>query len=319
MRCAGAWRQRLRNKVTGKIKSSARPPKQKTQKAPHARVGIIGGSGLYQMELLKGPREVAVSTPFGPPSGKLVLGVLEGVPVAFLARHGRGHTILPSEINFRANIFAMKKLGVERIISVSAVGSMKEKIAPGDVVIPDQFYDLTKGRKSTFFGGGIVAHVGFADPICPDLSTILFESAGAQGATVHRGGTYLCMEGPQFSTRAESQIHRSWGVDVIGMTNVTEAKLAREAEICYATIALATDYDCWHVSESPVTVEMVIKILLQNVALSKKIIQTATQRMTFDGKCPCPSALKDAIMTSPQAISKKMKQALEPIIGKYIS
>ena len=289
------------------------------QKGPRARLGIIGGSGLYQMEVLKEVREVAVSTPFGAPSGKLVLGNLEGVPVAFLARHGRGHTLLPSEINYRANVFAMKKLGVERIISVSAVGSMKEEIAPGHVVIPNQFYDLTKGRKSSFFGGGIVAHVSLADPICPEISAILFESAGVQGATLHRGGTYLCMEGPQFSTRAESEIHRGWGVDVIGMTNVTEAKLAREAEICYATIALATDYDCWHVAEEAVTVEMVIKILQENVALSKKIIQEAARRMTFDGKCPCPSALRSAIMTAPQAIPQKVKKALGPIIGKYIS
>lgn len=287
-------------------------------KLPQARIGVIGGSGLYQMESLKEVREVAVSTPFGKPSGKFILGTLEGVPIAFLARHGQGHTLLPSEINYRANLFAMKKLGVERILSVSAVGSMKEAIAPGHIAIPSQFYDLTKGRKSTFFGQGIVAHVSLADPICSELAGIVAEASEAVGATIHRGGTYLCMEGPQFSTRAESEVHRSWGVDVIGMTNVTEAKLAREAEICYTTIALSTDYDCWHVSEEPVTVEMVIKTLLENVALSKKIIQAAVVRMGEGRRCACAEALKHAIVTPSSAVPQKTKADLKPIIGKYI-
>lgn len=287
-------------------------------KMPQARIGVIGGSGLYQMELLKEVREVAVPTPFGKPSGKFILGTLEGIPIAFLARHGQGHVLLPSEINYRANLFAMKKLGVERILSVSAVGSMKEEIAPGHIAIPSQFYDLTKGRKSTFFGGGAVAHVSLADPICSELADLVAEASRAVGATIHRGGTYLCMEGPQFSTRAESEIHRSWGVDVIGMTNVTEAKLAREAEICYVTIALATDYDCWHVSEEPVTVEKVIKTLLENVALSKKIIQAAVVRIGEGRRCSCADALKDAILTSPSAIPGKTKADLKPIIGKYV-
>ncbi|HEY5600088.1 MAG TPA: S-methyl-5'-thioadenosine phosphorylase [Candidatus Manganitrophaceae bacterium] len=293
--------------------------KKKAPRRPEARIGIIGGSGLYQMEILKEVREVSVSTPFGKPSGPLVLGTLKGVPVAFLARHGKGHAILPSEINYRANIFAMKKLGVERILSVSAVGSMREEIAPGHVVIPDQFYDLTKGRKATFFGGGIVAHVSFADPVCPELAGIVYDAGRATGATLRRGGVYLCMEGPQFSTRAESRVHRSWGVDVIGMTNATEAKLAREAEICYVTLALATDYDCWHVGEEPVTVEMVLKTLQENVVLSKKIIQGAVQIMSFDRNCPCPRALKDAIITPPAAIPKKIKKNLNLLIGKYVS
>ncbi|MFY9271127.1 MAG: S-methyl-5'-thioadenosine phosphorylase [Candidatus Manganitrophaceae bacterium] len=296
------------------IKGGKRTP----SKLPHARIGIIGGSGLYQMEALKEVQEVALQTPFGKPSGKFVLGTLEGIPVAFLARHGQGHLHLPSEINYRANLFGMKKLGVERILSVSAVGSMKEAIAPGHIVLPNQFYDLTKGRKSSFFGGGIVAHASLADPICPDLSEIVGEASRSVGATVHRGGTYLCMEGPQFSTRAESEIHRAWRVDVIGMTNATEAKLAREAEICYVTIALATDYDCWHVSEEAVTVEKVIKILQENVALSKRIIQAAVVRLTEERRCSCAEALKDAIITARSAISKKLKTDLKPIIGKYL-
>lgn len=286
---------------------------------PQARIGIIGGSGLYQMEALKEVREVAMTTPYGRPSDRLILGKLEGVPVVFIARHGRGHTILPSEINYRANIFAMKKLGVERILSVSAVGSMKEEIAPGHVVIPDQFYDLTKGRKSTLFGEGIVAHVSLAEPICPELIEIVMEAGSRAGATLHRGGTYLCMEGPQFSTRAESHVHRSWGVAVIGMTNATEAKIAREAEICYVTIALATDYDCWHVSEEPVTVEMVMKTIHENVMLSKKMVQTAVARLDGKRSCACGEALKYAIVTPAASIPKKTKQNLKPLIGKYLS
>ena len=301
------------------MKKRATPKSKTAVNAPQARIGIIGGSGLYQMEALKEVREVAITTPFGRPSGRFTLGTLEVIRVVFLARHGRGHTLLPSEINYRANIFAMKKLGVERILSVSAVGSMKEEIAPGHVVIPDQFYDLTKGRKSTLFGEGIVAHVSLADPICPELTEAVMEAGGAAGATLHRGGTYLCMEGPQFSTRAESEVHRTWGVSVIGMTNATEAKVAREAEICYVTIALATDYDCWHVSEEPVTVDMVMKTLHENVMLSKKLVQAAVARLGAERKCSCGDALKYAIVTPASSIPKKVKQNLNPLIGRYLS
>ncbi len=284
-----------------------------------ARIGIIGGSGLYQMEALKAVETVSVETPFGSPSGDFILGKLEGVPVAFLSRHGRDHTLLPSEINYRANIFGMKKLGVERILSVSAVGSMKEEIAPGHIVIPDQFYDLSKGRKSTFFGEGIVAHVSFANPVCPELTEVMADMTEAIGATVHRGGTYLCMEGPQFSTRAESEVHRTWGVSVIGMTNATEAKLAREAEMCYVTIALSTDYDCWHVSEEHVTVEMILDVLHANVAFSKKLLQGVIQKVDGKRACSCSKALKNAIVTRPEAMSSDLKQKLKPLIGEYVS
>lgn len=301
------------------MKKRTRPKSKEASPSASPRIGIIGGSGLYQMETLKEVREVAVTTPFGRPSAPFVLGTLEGVPVAFLARHGRSHTLLPSEINYRANIFGMKKLGVERILSVSAVGSMKEEIAPGHIVIPDQFYDLTKGRKSTLFGEGIVVHISLADPVCPELTEAVAEAGTAAGASLHRGGTYLCMEGPQFSSRAESNVHRTWGLAVIGMTNATEAKLAREAEICYVTIALATDYDCWHHSEEPVTVEMVMKTLQENVTLSKKIIQTVIARIEPKRACACGEALRYAIVTPAAAIPKKTKQNLKPLIGKYIS
>ncbi|MEK6576985.1 MAG: S-methyl-5'-thioadenosine phosphorylase, partial [Nitrospirota bacterium] len=234
-----------------------------------AEIGIIGGSGLYGMEGLTHIEERSIRTPFGIPSDSFIIGRLNGRKVAFLARHGRGHRISPSEINFRANIYAMKELGVERIISVSAVGSMREKIKPGDMVIPDQFFDHTKRRISTFFGEGVVAHVSFADPVCPELADLLFQEGKRAGAVMHKGGTYLCIEGPQFSTRGESNIFRGWQVDVIGMTNVTEAKLAREAEICYSTLAMATDYDCWHTTEEAVSAEAVIKILMKNVETSK--------------------------------------------------
>ena len=283
------------------------------------KIGIIGGSGLYQIEALKDAREVALATPFGRPSGKFVVGRLEGRDIVFLARHGKGHTLLPGEINYRANIYAMKQLGVTRIISVSAVGSMKKEIVPCHIVIPDQFYDLTKGRKSSFFGEGIVAHVSFADPICPQLAQIVTDAGRLVGATVHKGGIYICMEGPQFSTRAESEVHRGFGVSVIGMTNATEAKLAREAEICYVTVALATDYDCWHQSETAVTTEMVIRVLLANVALSKKMIQAAVAGSHPVRNCACGEALKNAIMTDKKMITSAIKKKLAPIIGKYIS
>lgn len=290
-----------------------------TSREQQARIGIIGGSGLYQMDALKDIKSIVLSTPFGPPSGALILGRLEGIPVAFLSRHGEHHTLLPSEINYRANIFAMKKLGVERILSVSAVGSMKAEVAPGHIAIPDQFYDLTKGRKSSFFGDGIVAHVSMAHPICPDLARSVADIAEDIGGVVHRGGTYLCMEGPQFSTRAESEVHRSWGVSVIGMTNATEAKLAREAEICYVTIALSTDYDCWHVSEAPVTVEMILQVLRENVLFSKKLLQAAVQKVDGKRVCRCASALKNAIVTPAEAMSASLKEKLSTIIGEYIS
>jgi 5'-methylthioadenosine phosphorylase len=283
-----------------------------------AEIGVIGGSGLYEMDGLTDIKGVKLETPFGEPSDEIVLGTLGGRRLAFLPRHGRGHRILPSEINFRANIYAMKKLGVSRIISVSAVGSMKEEIAPGHIVVPDQFYDLTKHRVSTFFGGGIVAHVGFADPVCHELSHILYEAGVKAGATMHRGGTYICMEGPQFSTRGESKVYRQWGVDVIGMTNVTEAKLAREAEICYATLALATDYDCWHETEEDVTLEAVIAIINKNVATAKAIIKGAVSGIPATRACPCADALKFAIMTKGELVPEETKKKLGLIIGKYI-
>jgi len=280
-------------------------------------IGIIGGSGLYEMEGLTGKKEVRISTPFGPPSDRFVTGRLEGRNVAFLARHGRGHRILPTEINFRANIWGMKKLGVQRIISVSAVGSMKESIAPGQIVVPDQFFDHTKRRVSTFFGGGVVAHVAFADPVCAEMRSVLCRSGRNTGAVIHDGGVYFCIEGPQFSTRGESMIYRKWGVDVIGMTNVTEAKLAREAEICYATLALVTDYDCWHESMESVTVEAVIETLKKNVVLSQKIIRAAIPDISPLRRCPCASALKNAVMTPPSLIPKKTKENLKLFLSDY--
>ncbi|MEK6656908.1 MAG: S-methyl-5'-thioadenosine phosphorylase [Nitrospirota bacterium] len=284
----------------------------------NADIGIIGGSGLYEMEGLTDVKEVKIKTPFGDPSDKFILGTLSGRRLVFLPRHGKGHRILPTDINFRANIYAMKKLGVERIISVSAVGSMREEIEPGHIMIPSQFYDHTKKRISTFFGDGIVAHVGMADPVCNGLAEQLYRSSISVGAKTHNGGIYLCMEGPQFSTRGESLIYRKWGVDVIGMTNVTEAKLAREAEICYATIALSTDYDCWHVSEDDVTVEAVIQIIKQNVDTAKKIIRDAVLNIPKERDCHCKDALANTIMTDPKLIPLKTKKRLELIIGKYI-
>ncbi len=283
-----------------------------------ATIGVIGGSGLYEMEGLTNVRSVRVTTPFGKPSDEYVIGTLFGRRVAFLPRHGRGHRVMPTDINFRANIYGMKKLGVERIISVSAVGSMKEDIRPGDIVIPDQFYDHTKHRRSTFFGSGVVAHVGMADPVCGDLCAVLIEAGAKVGATVHRGGTYLCMEGPQFSTRAESLTYRQWNVDVIGMTNATEAKLAREAEICYSTIALATDYDCWHHSEEAVTVEAVLEVMRHNIETSKAMIRQAVQILPRGRTCGCGDALRSTIMTPAKLIPAGTKRDLAPIIGKYL-
>ena len=284
----------------------------------HPTIGVIGGSGLYQMAGLKTVREVAVSTPFGKPSDKLIRGKLGDSDVVFLPRHGKGHRWLPTEVNFRANIFAMKKLGVERIISISAVGSLREEIAPGHLVVPDQFIDRTTQRPSTFFGKGLVAHVSMADPFCNDLSRVLQDSARQSGATVHRGGTYLCMEGPQFSTRAESRLYRSWGAHVIGMTNLQEAKLAREAEICFATLALATDYDCWNEQAGDVEIERVLTVLQNNVNLARRTIGAAVALLNEPRSCSCASALKDAIITDRRAIPRKLRHDLNPLIGKYL-
>ena len=281
-------------------------------------IGVIGGSGLYGMEGLKKIREVEIKTPFGRPSEKFVRGILEGTEFVFVSRHGKGHRWLPTEVNFRANIFAMKKLGVDRIISVSAVGSLREEIAPGDIVIPDQFIDRTTLRPSTFFGKGIVAHVSLADPFCRDLAEKLVTAATSEGGKVHTRGTYLCMEGPQFSTRAESQLYRSWGADVIGMTNLQEAKLAREAEICFGTLALATDYDCWNQAAGDVEIENVLAVLRQNVALAQRTIRRAVTRLTDSRSCSCRSSLKDAIITERARIPKKIRSNLRPIIGKYL-
>jgi 5'-methylthioadenosine phosphorylase len=263
-------------------------------------------------------REVEVKTPFGKPSDKLIRGRLGEIELVFLPRHGKGHRWLPTEINFRANTFAMKKIGVERIISISAVGSLREEIAPGHVVIPDQFIDRTTQRPSTFFGRGVVAHVSLADPFCKDLSGILAAAANSEGAKVHDGGTYLCMEGPQFSTRAESHLYRSWGAHVIGMTNIQEAKLAREAEICFATLALATDYDCWNQAVGDVEIEHVLTVLKQNVDLARRTIRRAVTQLSSARSCACASALKDAIITERARIPKKLGVALRPIIGKYL-
>ncbi|BCA79861.1 S-methyl-5'-thioadenosine phosphorylase [Desulfuromonas sp. AOP6] len=282
-------------------------------------IGVIGGSGLYQMEGLTNVRNVTVETPFGDPSHDFITGELEGLKVVFLPRHGEGHRLLPSEVNYRANIYGMKKLGVSRIISVSAVGSMKEEIVPGHIVIPDQFFDRTQGKRaSTFFGEGIVGHVQFADPVCGDLAAVLHQAAVTVGAQTHKGGTYICIEGPNFSTRAESKIFRSWGVDVIGMTNLPEARLAREAEICYATVALATDYDCWHEEHDDVSVEAVLAIVKQNVETARKIIREAVRNLATPSACACGEALKFAIMTSKEIIPPKTLEKLQVVMGKYL-
>lgn len=281
-------------------------------------VGIIGGSGLYEIEGLSDIQSVSVDTPWGSPSDDLITGTLGDVKMVFLPRHAKGHVLIPSEINYRANIFAMKKLGVEWIIAVSAVGSMKEEIAPGHVVVPSQYFDHTKGRKSTFFGDGIAAHVSIADPVCPVLSKVLAQAARDAGAVVHEGGTYICMEGPQFSTRAESNIYRSWGVDVIGMTNMPEAKLAREAEICYASLALSTDYDCWHEGHDDVTVDDLIETLTQNVALSRAVIEKAAPEINASRECICSNALHNAIITSSGSITPDVKERLGILIERYI-
>ena len=284
-----------------------------------AEIGIIGGSGLYSMPGLTNVEEVTVQTPFGEPSDAFILGTLEGRKVAFLARHGRGHRILPSELNFRANIYAMKDLGVERIFSVSAVGSLKEEHKPTDFVIPDQFIDRTFHRTSTFFGHGIVGHVSFGDPVCPEVGAAITQSCKDIGVVGKAGGTYVCMEGPQFSTKAESNLYRSWGADVIGMTNLQEAKLAREAEICYATMALVTDYDCWHPDHDSVTVEQVIKVLNTNAENAAKVVKQAIALVPKDRKCKCGSALQFALLTDPAKIPAATRVKLALLLDKYLS
>ena len=285
----------------------------------NAEIGIIGGSGLYQVEGLGDVREVAMETPFGRPSDNLILGTLEGTRVAFLARHGRGHRIAPSELPFRANIYAMKMLGVERILSASAVGSLQEQYAPTDIVIPDQFFDRTRGRVSTFFEDGVVAHITFDHPVCGVLGEQMALSGEEVGVRMHRGGTYLCMEGPAFSTLAESKLYRQWGMDVIGMTNLQEAKLAREAEICYATMALVTDYDCWHPDHSSVTVDMILEVLHQNAVNAQQIVRHTIRRLRgLARECKCGSSLRSAILTNRDLIPAETKQRLAAIIGRYV-
>jgi len=281
------------------------------------RIGVLGGTGLYEIEGLGAVKRTRIETPYGDPSDEYLEGVLHGVPMAFLPRHGRGHRILPSEINYRANIWGMKKLGVTHLVAVSAVGSMKEEIPPGMLVFIDQFIDRTRLRPSTFFGDGIAAHASFADPVSEPLARRLHEIAAGLGASCRYGGTYLCMEGPHFSTRAESRLYRSWGVDVIGMTNLTEAKLAREAELGFATIALATDYDCWHESEEDVQIESVLQVMRENVAAARTIIEglAATLR---ERPCPCDVSMKDAIVTSRDAISDEVRRRVDLLIGKYL-
>jgi 5'-methylthioadenosine phosphorylase len=284
----------------------------------HADIGIIGGSGLYDIEGLRKVMERPVKTPFGAPSDKVLLGELEGVRIAFLSRHGRGHRMNPSEINYRANIYALKSLGVRRVISVSAVGSMKESIKPGDVVLPDQFIDLTKRRVSTFFEGGIVAHVAFGDPVCASLGSALLEAGRTVGATVHQGGVYLCIEGPQFSTKGESRLYRQWGTSVIGMTNLPEAKLAREAELCYSTVALATDYDCWHETEEAVTVEAILTTLRQNVTLAKRLLRAVLPAVAAVKACSCQRALQDAIITAPDQMPAALRRKLALLMDRVV-
>ena len=284
-----------------------------------AEIGIIGGSGLYEVEGFTDVKDVAMDTPFGAPSDTFKVGTLEGRRVAFLPRHARGHRLLPGEINFRANVFAMKALGVERILSVSAVGSLKEQYAPLHMVVPEQFVDRTFRRPSTFFGRGLVAHVAFAHPVCDELRGVMADACRDAEATVHEGGSYVCIEGPQFSTRAESELYRSWGMDIIGMTNVQEARLAREAEICYVTLAMVTDYDCWHPAHDSVTAEQIIKVLVQNAETAKAVLKAALRRLPAARRaCACGEALKTALVTAPELVPDALKRELAPIIGRYV-
>lgn len=282
------------------------------------QIGIIGGSGLYNMEGLSNVSTVTVDTPFGHPSDEYVIGSLGDVRVAFLPRHGQGHRLTPSEVNYRANIYGFKQLGASHIISVTAVGSLREDIQPLDIVIPDQFFDRTRGRKSTFFGDGLVAHIAFAQPICPELACLLHETTVATGVTTHKNGTLICMEGPAFSTRAESNLYRQWGMDIIGMTSLQEAKLSREAEMCYAALALVTDYDCWHEDESEVTVGTVLQNLNKNISHAKKILQTIVPKIAQKRDCLCATALENAIMTDLKTIPKKTREKLGILINKYL-
>jgi 5'-methylthioadenosine phosphorylase len=299
--------------------ASARTSKAKQASASKAAIGIIGGSGLYSMNGLTEPREIRVPTPFGEPSDAIVVGTLEGKRVAFLARHGRGHRILPSEINYRANIYAMKDLGVERVISVSAVGSLQEDLRPGEFLVPDQFFDRTKQRASTFFGDGLVAHVAFDKPTCGQVSGILADASVHCGVKVHRRGTYVCIEGPQFSTLAEAHVHRQLRFEVIGMTNVTEAKLAREAELCYATIAMITDYDCWHPEHESVTATQIIATLTQNAESAQRVLREAVRAMPVERTCKCGATLRHALVTDLKLVPAATKKRLAAIIGKYLS
>jgi len=285
---------------------------------PNAKIAVIGGSGLYDIEGMENIEEVDINTPFGKPSDKIVVGKLEEVGVAFLPRHGRGHRILPTEVPYRANIYALKSIGVERIIGINSVGSLKEEFKPNDLLIPNQLIDRTRGRVSTFFGEGIVAHIPFGEPFCPSLSQLVYQAAKDAGATAHRGGTYVVMEGPAFSTKAESMLYRSWGADVIGMTALPEAKLAREAEICYAVIACVTDYDCWRRGHDAVTAEMIISRLRQNIDTAKRIIKLAVQKIPSKRDCDCATALSTALITAPDAMPEAQKQKLDLLIGKYL-
>ncbi|MCX6356199.1 MAG: S-methyl-5'-thioadenosine phosphorylase [Candidatus Aureabacteria bacterium] len=280
-------------------------------------IGVIGGSGFYQMEGLTVIEEVKVETPFGGPSDVITIGGVGGERIAFIPRHGRGHTILPTEVPSRANIFALKSLGVEQIIAFTVCGSMREEIAPLHIVIPDQIFDHTKKRASTFFGNGLVAHISFADPFCSTMSELLYASAKKVGAKVHKGGCLMCIEGPQYSSKGESNVYRKWGVDIIGMTVMPEAKLAREAEICYSSVALVTDYDVWHETEEPVTTKMVIANLQKNIATAKRILLAALPTITRERSCSCATALRDAIFTQRDCISARLRDDLAPLIGKY--
>jgi 5'-methylthioadenosine phosphorylase len=283
-----------------------------------AEIGIIGGSGLYSMPGLSGTSEVRLQTPFGDPSDAYIVGNLEGRKVAFLARHGRGHRILPTELNFRANIHGFKQLGAERLLSLSAVGSLKEEHKPLDFVVPDQFFDRTRQRVSTFFGNGVVVHVAFADPVCPEVARVAYGACSKVGVKAKLGGTYICIEGPQFSTKAESNVYRSWGMDVIGMTNLQEAKLAREAEICYATIAMVTDYDCWHPTHDSVTVDQIVAVLLKNAENAGNVVRQAVAAMPTERGCKCGSALSHAIMTQRDLIPAATRERLKLLLGKYL-
>ena len=304
----------------GQISEGSRPHQRRAREfiLQKAEIGIIGGSGLYSMPGLTEIREETVATPFGDPSDSFILGKLEGRSVAFLARHGRGHKLLPSELNFRANIYAMKALGVERIVSVSAVGSLKEEHKPTDFVIPDQFIDRTFLRKSTFFGDGVVGHVAFGDPVCATVAKAASEACAATGVVGKLGGTYICMEGPQFSTKAESNLYRSWGADVVGMTNLQEAKLAREAEICYATVAMVTDYDCWHPHHDSVTIDQIVAVLHQNAENAAKVVRATVAALPAERKCACASAAQFAILTQKDAIPQAAKDRLRRLFGKYL-